>query len=103
MERAGAGLEKVVAASLRKVPRNEAPVLAWPLVCGSTVAERTQAIVFADGILRVEVDDARWKRELQGLAPRYVAMINRYVGQSVQRIEFVIAPGSASGKPFDSR
>jgi hypothetical protein len=38
----------------------------------------------------VEVPDAGWKRELQALAPRYVAMLNRYAGQRVERIEFVI-------------
>jgi Dna[CI] antecedent DciA-like protein len=83
-------LEKVLAGSMRRVPRNDAPALAWPLVCGSAVAERTRAVTFAAGILRVEVADAGWKRELQALAPRYVAMINRYSGQTVSRIEFVV-------------
>lgn len=90
MEQAGAGLEKIVMGSLRRVPQNEAPMLAWPLVCGSAVAERTRALEFANAVLRVEVPDAGWKRELQGLAPRYLAQINRYGGQEVERIEFVI-------------
>jgi hypothetical protein len=46
---------------------------------------------FADGILRVEVSDKGWKAELQALAPQYLAVINRYVGESVKRIEFVVA------------
>jgi hypothetical protein len=90
LEQAGTRLEKVLAVSMRRVPRNEAPVLAWPLVCGSAVAERTRAVTFAAGILRVEVSDTGWKRELQALAPRYVATINRYSGQTVSRIEFVV-------------
>ncbi len=90
MEQAGAGLEKIVMGSLRRVPQNEAPLLAWPLVCGSAVADRTRALEFAGAVLRVEVPDAGWKRELQGLAPRYLAQINRYAGQKVERIEFVI-------------
>ena len=90
LEQAGTRLERVVAGSMRRVPRNEAPVLAWPLVCGSAVAERTQAVTFAAGILRVEVADTGWRRELQALAPRYVATINRYAGQTVSRIEFVV-------------
>jgi len=103
MEQAGTGLDKVVAGLLRKAPPDEAPIVAWPFVCGSAVAERTQAIVFANGILRVEVADAGWKRELQGLAPRYVALINRYVSQSVQKIEFVVAAGAVGGNSLDSR
>ena len=93
MEQAGAGLEKIVANSLRRVPQSEAPLLAWPLVCGSKVAERTRALDFAGMVLRVEVPDAGWKRELQSLASRYVAMLNRYAGQKVERIEFLVRQG----------
>jgi predicted nucleic acid-binding Zn ribbon protein len=89
VEQAGSGLEKIVAQSLRKVPPAEAPLMAWPIVCGSGVAERTRALSFADGVLRVEVDGQRWKAELQQLAPRYLALINRYTAQAVRKIEFV--------------
>ncbi len=93
MEQAGTGLEKIVLNSLRRVPQADAPLLAWPLVCGSVVADRTRALEFASGILRVEVPDAGWKREMQSLAPRYLATLNRYAGQKVERIEFVIRQG----------
>lgn len=93
MEQAGPGLEKIVVGSLRRVPQGDAPLLAWPLVCGSMVAERTRAMDFAGAVLRVEVPDAGWKREMQGLAPRYLAVLNRYAGQKVERIEFVIRQG----------
>ena len=93
MEHAAEALEKIVTNSLRRVPPGEAPVLAWPLVCGSVVAERTRALEFVNSVLRVEVPDAGWKREIQGLAPRYLAALNRYAGQTVERIEFVIRRG----------
>jgi len=93
MEQAGAGLEKIVIGSLRHVPPAEVPLLAWPLVCGSAVAGRTRALEFAGAVLRVEVPDAGWKREMQSLAPRYLATLNRYAGQKVERIEFVIQRG----------
>jgi hypothetical protein len=89
LEQAGMGLEKIVVSSLRRVPQGEAPLLAWPLVCGSVVAERTRAVEFAEGVLRVEVPDVAWKREMQGLAPRYLAALNRY-GPKVERVEFVV-------------
>ena len=96
MEHAGAGLEKIVAQSLRQSPAGQAPLMAWPLVCGSAVAERSQALSFDDGVLRVEVADARWKSELQSLAPRYLAAINRYTTEAVRRIEFIfiVTPSS---------
>lgn len=90
MEPAGAGLEKIVIGSLRRVPPDEAPVLAWPLVCGSKVAERTRALDLLGSVLRVEVPDSGWKREMQNLAPQYLATLNRYAGQKVKRIDFVI-------------
>ncbi|HEY4904342.1 MAG TPA: DUF721 domain-containing protein [Candidatus Sulfotelmatobacter sp.] len=98
MQPASAGLEKIVAASLRHLPPAEAALSAWPMVCGSAVAERTCAESFTGGILRVTVADAGWKRELQALAPRYVAAMNRYVAQPVNRIEFVIQAGPPPAK-----
>ena len=91
MEQAGSGLEKIVVQSLQRAPASEVPLLAWPLVCGSAVAERTRALSFEGGVLRVEVAGVGWKSELQALAPQYVATINRYTTETVHRIEFVIA------------
>lgn len=95
MEQVGAGLEKIVAGSLRRSPEGEGPLLAWALACGRAVAVRTKAVDFAQGILRVEVPDAGWRAELQALAPQYLAVVNRYVAESVKRIEFVIADKAA--------
>jgi hypothetical protein len=90
MEQASTGLERLVESALRRVPKADAPLLAWPLVCGATVAGRTRALEFTGTVLRVEVPDAGWKREMQSLAPRYLAALNRYSGQKVERIEFLI-------------
>jgi Dna[CI] antecedent, DciA len=90
MELAGNGLEKIIAQALRQAPPLEAALMAWPVVCGSVVAERTRALSFANGVLRVEVANAGWKSELQTLAPRYLAAINRYTTEMILKIEFVI-------------
>jgi predicted nucleic acid-binding Zn ribbon protein len=90
LEQAGIGLEKIVARSLRQAPPGEAPLIAWPVVCGSAVAERTRAVAFQDGVLSVEVADLGWKSGLQALAPQYLAAINRYTTEAVRRIEFLV-------------
>jgi hypothetical protein len=82
-------LEKVVARTLRRA--NDAPVLAWPVACGSAVAIRTRAVSFRSGVLSVEVPDAGWRAELMHLAPNYVAAINKCSALRVDRIEFTIA------------
>jgi len=91
LEQVGSDLERIVAQSLRQAPPSQAPLMAWPLVCGSAVAERTRALSFVDGVLCVAVTDLGWKAELQSLAPRYLASINRYTVEAVRRIEFVVA------------
>src|SRR5438132_12637777 len=98
MEHASVGLERIVASSLRRAPSGEGPVLAWPLACGQAVAARTTALEFADGVLRVQVPDAGWRAELQALAPRDLAVSNRYVAESVQKVEIVV-----EGKDFESK
>jgi hypothetical protein len=91
MERATAGLQKIVSDALRRTPPGQAPLLAWPVACGTAVAERTRVLDYAQGVLRVEVPDSGWRSELQALAPQYVVVINRYVAETVRRIEFVIS------------
>lgn len=90
MQPPGATLEKIFSASVRRASQGEGPILAWALTCGSSVAQRTRACRFQEGVLQVEVPDVGWRNELQSLAPRYLATINRYVTENVSRIEFVI-------------
>lgn len=97
MQPAGPGLERIFAESLRRAPAGEGPVWAWPIACGQAVAERTAAIDFELGVLRVRVPDAGWRRELQSLAAQYLAVINRFTRESVRRIEFVTEPGGSAG------
>jgi hypothetical protein len=86
LNRASAGLENIIADALHHAPASESPLLAWTVACGSAVADRTRALSFSDGILRVEVADAGWRRELA----HYVALVNKYSATSVKRIEFVV-------------
>jgi predicted nucleic acid-binding Zn ribbon protein len=90
MQHAGADLQKILARSLGRMPSTEAPVLAWPLVCGTAVADKTEAVDFADGVLCVRVPDASWRTQLLGLAPQYLAAVNQFVNHSVRRIAFVL-------------
>ena len=91
MERAGTGLRKIVADALSKAPPEEAAVLAWPLVCGTAVADKTKAIALSEGVLRVEVPDAGWRNQLHGFLPHYLEALNRITNGKVERIEFVFA------------
>jgi hypothetical protein len=90
LNRASVGLENIIARALHRAPPSESALLAWPVACGSAVADRTRALGFSNGILQVEVADNGWRRELANLAPRYLASINKYSAVPVKRIEFVV-------------
>lgn len=91
MEPAGSVLQKIFRDLLARVPAQEAPLLAWPVVCGATVAARTLALDFGNGTLRVQVPDSAWKAQLAELAPRYVAALSGMPGERVKRVEFIVA------------
>src|ERR1700690_3543613 len=52
MQRAGSTLKKIFADTLRPVG-DDAPLLAWPLACGSQIADKTSAVSYGDGGLTV--------------------------------------------------
>lgn len=97
LQQAGSTLERIMTESLRHAPPAEAPLLAWPMVCGAAVAQRTRAVSFVDGTLSIAVADKGWKSELQTHVPQYVMAIRKYTGQSIKKIEFVVAP--IAGEP----
>lgn len=100
MEHARGGLQKIMLDALRNT--SDAPVLAWPLICGAAVAAKTHARELRNGVLRVEVADARWQAQLADLVPRYLAAINELAPGKVKRIEFFLPdqrPATSDQRP----
>ena len=89
MDRAREGLQKIVVDAIRRAPAADAPLLGWPLACGPSVAARTRAISYAEGVLSIEVPDPMWRAELLALVPKYLATLNQFA--RVKRIEFITA------------
>ena len=90
MERASANLDRTLSHVLQRVPPKQSALLAWPVACGSVVAERTRVLTFERGVLSVEVPDRGWRRELSALAGQYLAALNRLSAERIERIEFVV-------------
>jgi hypothetical protein len=88
MQHARVTLRKIFADTLRREGTN-APMLAWPLACGATTAERTTAVDFADGVLTVAVPDKSWQYQLQGLSRQYLSALNQISSEPVSAIQFV--------------
>jgi hypothetical protein len=91
MHHAKATLSRIYANAAQQVAGEQAPVLAWPLVCGSKIAQRTAALGCVNGELAVRVPDRIWRNELECLSDRYVAALNQMTRQKVKSIRFVAA------------
>ena len=91
MESARTGLRRIMKELLRTRPEAEAVALAWPLVCGKDVAQRTQAVEFAAGCLTVEVSDKAWATQLSGFCPRYISGYEELLGPMVKEMRFKVA------------
>jgi predicted nucleic acid-binding Zn ribbon protein len=96
MESVRTGLRQIMSDLLRARPAEEAVILAWPLVCGTEVAARTQAVSFRDGSLTVEVPDATWRNQLAAFAPRYLRSFAEIFGPLVSVLRFQIARHGAA-------
>jgi len=100
MQHGRTALQKIMGELLDGAPANEAPFLAWPLVCGPGVAKRTRVLGFRAGVLRVEVPDMAWRNQLNSLLPKYLDALNQTITAQVKHILFLL-PGETYG--FDQK
>jgi predicted nucleic acid-binding Zn ribbon protein len=61
---------------------------AWPLVCGKAMAEHGTVAGYADGVVRVEVEDGAWLRQLMSMRGQLAGEMARIAGVRVSGIHF---------------
>ncbi len=64
--------------SLKEMPEMDRLAAAWPVACGRAMAERGEIVGFSEGVIRVEVADPVWLRQMvsmRGVLQREVARI----------------------------
>src|SRR5207302_5277504 len=91
MQSARQDLHSLAARVLKGTNPEEAVMLAWPLACGSAVAERSQAVAFENGTLRVRVPDRGWQSQLEAFSTQYSHKLSSLTGSVVSRICYEIA------------
>jgi len=91
MHHARATLSRIYAKAAQQVAGEQAPVMAWPLACGSKIAKRTAALGCVNGELAVRVPDKIWRNQLQCFSDQYVAALNQMSRHKVKSIRFVAA------------
>lgn len=61
---------------------------AWPVACGKMMAGRGTVVGYADGVVRVQVEDAAWLRQLMSLREQLAREMQRIAGVKVSEIHF---------------
>jgi Dna[CI] antecedent, DciA len=89
MEEIASGLQRIKAALLRDCDPKDAPAIAWPMICGSRVAEKAEVCGFENGVLTIVVPDNGWRAELASLAPRYLVGLNKISPVKIESLVFI--------------
>jgi len=61
---------------------------AWPVACGKAMAERGTVVGYTDGVVRVQVEDRAWLRELYSMRAQLAGEMARIAGVRVSEIHF---------------
>ena len=77
-----------LARSLAGTREEDRLAAAWTVACGRALAERGAVTEYAAGILRVEVSDTVWLRQMESLRGTLERDMSRISGVKVDRIEF---------------
>jgi len=74
--------------SLQALQAEDRLSAAWPVACGKAMAERGQVVGFENGVVRVEVEDGVWLRQM--ISTRYLLAreLSRISGVLVSEIHF---------------
>ncbi len=67
-------------ASLPPQLRDDAPVLAWPVVAGGLMGRRVHACACRQGVLQLETSDPAWGKEVARAAPLILREFERLLG-----------------------
>jgi hypothetical protein len=61
---------------------------AWPVVCGKAMAERGAVVGYMDGLVRVQVEDGPWLRQLVSMRVQLAGEMARIAAVGVREIHF---------------
>lgn len=75
--------------SLRGIRDEDRLAAAWTVACGPAMAERGQVTGYAAGVVRIEVADAVWLRQMMSLRGVLERDMAKIAGMKVTGIEFV--------------
>lgn len=86
------GMRDLLKASLRRslgaLSDEDRLAAAWPVVCGKTIADRGAVVGYVDGVVRVQVEDGAWLRQLVSMRVQLAGEMARVAEVKVREIHF---------------
>ena len=61
---------------------------AWPVACGKAMAERGTVLGYVDGVVRIQVENRVWLRQLMSMRGQLAGEMARIAGVRVSEIHF---------------
>ena len=61
---------------------------AWPVACGKAMAGRGTVVGYADGVVRIQVEDVAWLRQLMSMRGQLAQEMARIAGVRGSEIHF---------------
>ena len=77
--------------SLRGIGEEDRLAAAWTVACGCAMADHGRVIGYEAGVVRIEVSDPVWLRQMLSLRPVLQREVARIAGLPVTAIEFMPA------------
>ena len=74
--------------SLQALQQEDKLAAAWPVACGKAMAERGQIVGLENGVVRVEVEDGAWLRQMISMRRQLAGELARISGVAVSEIHF---------------
>ena len=74
--------------SLHALSEEDRMAAAWTVACGSAMADRGRVVGYTGGVVRVEVADQVWLRQMMSLRTVLEREMARIAGLPVRAIEF---------------
>jgi hypothetical protein len=81
-------LKATLGESLGALPAEDKLAAAWPVACGKAMAGRGTVMGYAEGVVRVQVEDGAWLRQLTSMRWQLAREMARIAGVPVSEIHF---------------
>ena len=100
-------LRGTLAQSLRGIGEEDRLAAAWTVACGSAMAEHGRVLSYDAGVVRIEVADAVWLRQMISLSSVLERDLKKIAGLPVKAIRFELEkklnPDQHRGQRFEKR